>query len=231
MTNNHICDVCSIFDLIQSHTSGNTASAMPFLCSIAEIRMGATLRGRDATRPDPNGSYLFLRIGDISHDGVLLNDDLLRIEPNEPINPRACLCTGDVLFSNRGARTTAFVFHALETRTIVGPQFFIIRADKNLILPEYLAWFLRSAPAAEHFKALKKGTHVPIIDRRDLATLPIPVPPFSKQQQIAEVTALALQERQLTERLLQLRWQFANEQLIQIAQNSSSPLTSLYEQD
>ena len=104
---------------------------MPFLCSIAEIRTGATLRGRDATRPDPNGSYLFLRIGDISHDGVLLNDELLRIEPNEPINPRACLCTGDVLFSNRGARTTAFVFHALETRTIVGPQFFIIRADKN----------------------------------------------------------------------------------------------------
>lgn len=193
--------------------------------------MGATLRGRDATRPDPNGSYLFLRIGDISQDGVLLTNDLLRIEPNEPINPRSCLCPGDVLFPNRGTRTTALVFHGMETRTIVGPQFFIVRPDKNQILPEYLAWFLRSAPAAEHFKALKKGTHVPIIDRRDLATLAISLPPLSKQHQILEIASLALQERQLNERLLQLRWQLANEQLVQIAQHSPTPFTPLYEQD
>lgn len=193
--------------------------------------MGATLRGRDATRPDPNGSYLFLRIGDISQDGVLLTNDLLRIEPNEPINPRSCLCPGDVLFPNRGTRTTALVFHGMETRTIVGPQFFIVRPDKNQILPEYLAWFLRSAPAAEHFKALKKGTHVPIIDRRDLATLAISLPALSKQHQILEIASLALQERQLNERLLQLRWQLANEQLVQIAQHSPTPFTPLYEQD
>ena len=204
---------------------------MTFLNSIAEIRMGATLRGRDATRPDPNGSYLFLRIGDISHDGALLTNDLLRIEPNEPINPRSCLCPGDVLFPNRGTRATALVFPGMETRTIVGPQFFIIRPNKTQILPEYLAWFLGSAPAVEHFKALKKGTHVPIIDRRDLATLAIQLPPLSKQHQLLEIASLALQERQLTERLVHLRWQFVNEQLVQLTKDSSIPLTSLHEQD
>ena len=204
---------------------------MTFLSSISEIRMGTTLRGRDATRPDPNGSYLFIRISDISDDGVLLTNDLQRIEPNESINPRACLCPGDVLFPNRGTRNKAVVFYGLETRAIVGPQFIVIRPDQTQILPEYLAWVLGSAPTQENLNALKKGTHVPVIDRGALATLQIPLPPLPKQRQIVEIASLAHEERQLTERLLQLCAQFTNEQLVRFAQKSALPFTPSYEQD
>ncbi len=193
------------------------------LSSLAEIRMGATLRGRDATRPDPNGSYLFIRIGDISDDGALLTDDLQRIEPNEPVSARSCLLPGDVLFPNRGTRNTALVFRGLDTRTIVGPQFVVIRPDQTRVVPDYLAWVLRSAPTQENLNALKKGTHVPVIDRGALATLPIPLPPLIQQRQIVEIASLAQQERQLTERLLQLRAQFTNQQLVRFAQKSAAP--------
>jgi len=204
---------------------------MTFLSSIAEIRMGATLRGRDATRPVPNGSYLFIRIGDISQDGSLLTDDLPRIEPNESINSRSCLCPGDVLLPNRGARNTAIVFHGMELRTIVGPQFIVIRPNQNQVLPEYLAWVLGTAPIQDTLNALKKGSHVPVIDRSALATLLIPLPPLTKQRQIVEIASLALQELQLTERLLQLRSQFANEHLVRFAQKSAVQYTPSYEQD
>ena len=142
---------------------------MPRLSSIADIRMGATLRGRDATRPDPKGAYQFVRIGDISQDGTLRSEDFLRIEPNEPVREELWLRPGDVLFPNRGTRTTALAFPLDQPRIIVGPQFFIVRPDDERVSAEYLAWFLRSAEAAAHFEARRKGTYVQIIQRGDLA--------------------------------------------------------------
>ena len=99
----------------------------------------------------------------------------------------------------------------------------MIRPDQTRVLPDYLAWVLRSAPTQENLNALKKGTHVPVIDRGALATLPIPLPPLIQQRQIVEIASLAQQERQLTERLLQLRAQFTNQQLVRFAQKSAAP--------
>ena len=190
---------------------------MTRVSSIAEIRMGATLRGRDATRPVPSGSYHFIRIGDISQDGTWLNEKFDRIEPNEGINEELHLRAGDVLFPNRGTRTTAITFRFDLPRTLVGPQFFILRPMAGRVVPEYLAWYLRGEESARHFEARRKGTYVQIIQRSDLAELEIPVPPLDVQQQIVNVADLALQERCLTERLAVLRWNYANRQLSSIA--------------
>jgi len=184
--------------------------------------MGATLRGRDATRPDPNGSFSFVRIGDISQDGTLRTEDFSRIEPNESVNEELWLRPGDVLFPNRGTRTTALAFPLDQPRTIVGPQFFIVRPDQRMVEPAYLAWFLRSAESVVHFESRRKGTYVQIIQRSDLAELEIPLPSLAKQRKIVEVATLALQERELTERLLQLKWRLANEQLVHIAKNTGN---------
>jgi restriction endonuclease S subunit len=193
---------------------------MPLLSSIADIRMGATLRGRDATRPDPKGSYCFLRIGDISQDGSLRTNDFLRIEPNEPVKEELWLRAGDVLFPNRGTRTTALAFPLDQPKVIVGPQFFIVRPDDERVSAEYLAWFLRSAEAAAHFEARRKGTYVQIIQRGDLAELEIPLPPLPAQRKLVGVAKLALAERDLSERLLVLRWRYSNEQLLRAAKRS-----------
>ena len=101
--------------------------------TLAEIRMGVTLRGRDATRPDPQGSCRMIRISDISDDGVLQSDDLLQFEPGEKIRQELFLRPGDILFPNRGTRTTACVFDLRETNVIVGAQFFDLR-ETNVIV-------------------------------------------------------------------------------------------------
>src|SRR6266404_8194407 len=97
------------------------------LSSIAEIRMGATLRGRDATRPVPSGSIRLIRIGDISQDGKLVSEDFVRIEPREAVNEELFLRPGDVLFPNRGTRTTALAYRVEQPSVIVGAQFFRLR--------------------------------------------------------------------------------------------------------
>ena len=146
------------------------------LGSIADIRMGATLRGRDATRPAPSGSCLFIRIGDISQDGELVTKKLISIEPNACMKDDLFLCPGDVLFPNRGTRTTALAYRLDLPRTLAGAQFFVLRPDAGRVLPEYLAWFLRSEEAARYFEERRKGTYVKIIQRSDLAEMEMPVP-------------------------------------------------------
>lgn len=179
------------------------------LITIADIRMGATLRGRDATRPVPSGSCYIVRIGDISQDGELVTEELVRIEPNESVNQDSFLRSGDVLFPNRGTRTTALAYRRDLPRTLVGAQFFVLRPDAERVLPEYLAWFLRTEEAARYFAERRKGTYVKIIQRSDLAEMEMPVPSLDVQQKIVEAAGLALRERILAERLASLKWKLA----------------------
>jgi restriction endonuclease S subunit len=184
--------------------------------------MGATLRGRDATRPDPNGSFRFIRIGDVSQDGTFKTTDFIRIEPNEKVNSELLLRHGDVLFPNRGTRTTAVVFQGDEPRTIVGAQFFIIRTDCTRLLPEYLAWFLRSEEAARYFETRRKGSYVQIIQRGDLAELQVPLPSLATQRKIVEVSQLIVTERELAGRINELRSHLVEAKLLQATKHSTN---------
>jgi hypothetical protein len=193
---------------------------MPLLISMAEIRMGVTLRGRDATRAVHAGSCRFVRIGDISQDGTWLNDQFIRIEPNESVREDLFLRPGDVLFPNRGTRTTAIAYLLDLPRTLAGAQFFVLRPHMGQVLPEYLAWFLRTEESARYFEGRRKGTYVPIIQRSDLAELEVFLPPLVVQQRIVDAAKLAVTERTLTERLARLRWKLISEQLAKAAGNA-----------
>ena len=184
---------------------------------IADVRMGVTLRGRDATRPDPHGSCRMIRISDLSDDGELINPQPLVFEPGEAIKPDFFLRAGDVLFPNRGTRTTAYVFDLPAANVVVGAQFFIIRADLSRVLPAYLAWYLRSEAAAQHFHTLRKGTLVQTVQRRDIEDLVLPLPPLAKQSTIVALDALAVQERQLSTRLARLQASYLQRRLLAAA--------------
>ena len=184
--------------------------------------MGATLRGRDATRPVPFGSYRLVRIGDISQEGTLLNEDFVCIEPRQSVSEELILRSGDVLFPNRGTRTTALAYRLDQARTIAGAQFFILRPETTRVLPEYLAWFLRTEEAANYFGGKRKGTYVQIIERKDLADLEMPLPPLAVQKTVVAAAELAVKERKLSERLACMRWRLTNGQLLRAAGSYAS---------
>ena len=203
--------------------NAHKATRMPRLDAIADIRMGATLRGRDATRPDPKGLFHFIRIGDVSQEGTFRNTDFIKIDPDQPINEELRLRSGDVLFPNRGTRTTAIVYRLDVPHTIVGAQFFIVRAThENRLLPEYLAWFLRSEECARYFETQRKGTYVQIIQRSALTGLQVPLPPYEMQRTIVQSAQLAHTERQISEKLASLRYRRVEEKLLQAARDSAS---------
>jgi len=184
--------------------------------------MGVTLRGRDATRAVEAGSCRLVRISDISQDGTWLGDAFARIEPAERIREEHFLCSGDVLFPNRGTRTTAIVYRLEEPCALAGSQFFVLRPDLSKVLPEYLAWFLRTEESARYFEGLRKGTYVQIIQRSDLAEMELPLPPLDVQQKIVEVAAWAVEERLLAERLAALKTRLVGGELLGAARDKDA---------
>ena len=193
---------------------------MPKLDSIAEIRAGATLRGRDATRPDPKGAYHFIRIGDITSDGRIKDKDLPLIQPRDPINEDLILRSGDVLVPARGTRTAAASYRLDLPKAIVGAQFFIVR-PKATVLPEFLAWFLRSETACQHFAGRRKGSYVQLIQRHDVAELAIPIPPLEEQRKIVQLADLIEKQERLCKRIAELKAQLLNARLERRAKESN----------
>ncbi|MFT3991719.1 MAG: restriction endonuclease subunit S [Luteolibacter sp.] len=192
------------------------------LSSLATVRMGVTLRGRDATRPDPNGSFSLIQISDLEDDGTFRNpsSQFTRIEPNEPLNYKLILQPGDILFPNRGVRTTAVVFNSPGEKAVAGAQFFILRPESQKIIPEYLAWTLRTTEAALYFSGLRKGTLVQTLQRFHLDEFPVPLPALAVQRKILKIDNLQRESRILESRLAELRAIHLERSLLNTAQQA-----------
>jgi hypothetical protein len=197
---------------------------MPKLDSIAEIRVGVTLRGRDATRPVLEGPLHLVRIGDISREGQIVPESIIRIHPAESIGPDLLLKQGDVLVAARGTRNTAAVYNLKLPGAIAGAQFFVLRPSGR-VLPEFLAWYLRSDSVRRHFDNRRKGTYVQLIQRADLAEIEVPLPPMDMQRRIVALSGLIEQEHALSTRLAELRSRYRSQLILRKACVSHSPST------
>ena len=175
------------------------------LAKLAKIRMGATLRGRDATRPDPAGSHRLIQISDIDDEGRFRTHDFIRVSPREPINESLLLRPGDLLFPNRGMRTTAAVFDSSDAPTFVGAQFFVIEPLRKAINPHYLAWALRTREATAYFDQHRRGTNVLTLQKPTMENFEVPVPSLETQFNIVQVDQLHQHARDLESRLSVLR--------------------------
>ena len=190
------------------------------ISSVARVRMGVTLRGRDATRHVPDGSTRVIRISEISDSGTLDSANVLRINIADSLNSDLFLQSGDILFPNRGHRTTAHVFRQSDEKVIVGAQFFVLRPNIEAALPEYVGWYLRTEAASRHFQALRKGTLVQTVQRGDVESLLIPLPSLHRQRIVVEVDALAAKEREFSSRLTMMRSALAETSLLTALSNS-----------
>lgn len=177
---------------------------MPALSTIAEIRAGVTLRGRDATRAVAGGPFHLIRIGDIEENGHIIGGGVARISPREPISPDQLLRPRDVLVAARGSRNTAAVYEMDLQNPIAGSQFFILR-PAPAVDARYLAWFLRTNTVRRHFDTRRKGSYVQLIQVADLAEIEVPLPPLPQQRQFVELADLAEAEHRLSGRLTELR--------------------------
>jgi hypothetical protein len=174
------------------------------LREVASVALGITLRGADASRHDPAGTHQLIRIGDLSEDGVIHCEEpnLIKLDPE--FASRFTLRYGDILLAARGTRMTAGLFHGKQP-AVAGGQFLVVRPLTNILLAEYLRWFLNLSSTQETLAGCARGSYVRSLPSSALGDLEIPIPPLPQQHAIAALHDLRLREKSLMARIASQR--------------------------
>lgn len=189
------------------------------LRQLAQVQIGYQARRR--IEPDPRGVCQVIQIKDLGDEGTLHTGDLYRISP-ESNHERYQVHQGDVLFLSRGNRNFATPVNVTLANTIAAGYFFILKLDSPMVLPDYLAWYINSAPAQQFIKNVARGTHMPIVPKSALEDLEVDVPSLRTQRNIVALDELSKKERSLLQKLEQRRSELVRAFCLQAAKQKTA---------
>jgi len=172
------------------------------LKDIAEIRSGYQFRGR--IEPEPDGACHVVQIKDITPDRQLSSADLVTVNIDRDPKPYS-VDLGDVLFLSRGHRLFATPVTERLTNAIATYYFFVLRPTSDRVQARYLAWYINQPPVQGLLSTAKRGTHMPLVSRRDIEEISVELPPIRVQEDIVKVSELARKEAELLTAIQQKR--------------------------
>ncbi len=175
------------------------------LGEVAGIRSGHPFRTKPKHSPEA-GEYYVLQLKDVQKDGIRDLDSAGRVEIDDKPFPQP-LERGDVLLRARGGYYYSALFDIDMRNVVAAGQFFILSPDRARLDPEYLAWYLNEPPAQGYLDSHQSGSNIPMVAKRTVSELSLPLPPLEVQRKIAAVHQCWLEEKRLTEQLLSNREQ------------------------
>lgn len=168
------------------------------LKEIAEIKSGYLFRFR--IRSDKDGAVKVIQLKDVNEDGHLNIEGIYSVD-FDPSKRTEFLQRGDVLFKAKSNRHVAAVFDSDMENVIATVHYFILRVKSTSVLPEFLAWYLNEKPAQKYFEFNAAGTRIPIINKKSLEELELPVISIEKQKKIVTVYELMEREQDLMDNI------------------------------
>ena len=114
---------------------------------------------------------------------------------------------GDILFVSKGFRFFASLYKQEFGKAVASSIFFVIKPDKERIIPAYLVSVLNMPKSLLHFQQSGAGSSIPSIRKNELADFSFPLLPMEQQQQIVELQELYLKDVALTKNLLKQKQQ------------------------
>jgi hypothetical protein len=167
------------------------------LADACTVHTGYTARGR--LEPTTAGGVLAIQLRDISPEGLVDPERLTRVQL-EGLADRYFVRAGDVVFRSRGERNTASALdERLREPALAVLPLMVLRPNRNVVTPAYLAWAINQPPAQRHFDMAARGTNIRMIPRSSLDDLELDVPDIETQERIVVIDALAERERELTQ--------------------------------
>jgi type I restriction enzyme, S subunit len=135
-----------------------------------------------------SATYPYLKMDNITIDGHLRLQQVVRVEATSDEVSRYHLRKGDFLFNTRNSfelvGKTA-VFNLEEDNWLFNNNIMRVRFSDNVV-PDFVLWAFHSDEVKAQLESVKSNTtNVCAIYDRQLATITIPLPPLEKQQQIS----------------------------------------------
>lgn len=113
---------------------------------------------------------------------------------------------GDLLFAAKGTSNFCALYHAETGNAVASSAFFVIRIkDKDLLLPNFLCWYLNHPAILALLQSQAVGSSIPSITKRMLEELEINLPDKEWQLKIVEISRLHQQEKKLRQSIAEKR--------------------------
>lgn len=167
------------------------------LSSLATIRSGFPFR--EGVEHNDAGEVRVLQIRDLRVNSVLKAADLPLIK--RPKGRANLLEPDDIVIPARGEHYKAVSFTLAEP-TLASSQLLTLRVTSDAVLPGYLCWALNQPEPQHTLGNESRGSNMPLLSRKSLGAVRVPLPPLTTQQKIIDLQQLWEQEQQLTQQLL-----------------------------
>lgn len=170
------------------------------LQDIADIRVGATMRGKDASLQTDEAGLPLLRISDLTQDGRIALDESPHLIARDAAKSQFRVRPYDILMANRGVRMTAALVPP-DMDAFIGGQLFYIRIKKGELSPQFVHWFLNLRSTQLKLQSQTKGSYVKNLSIADLRQLEIPSPTPQLQEKIVALAELGQREQALLQEI------------------------------
>jgi len=164
----------------------------------------ATIQTGVFAKPASSGDLVYLQARHFDESGKLtgsLYPDIL----GDRISENHILRTGDVLFAAKGTKNFAVAFEDHFPASVASTSFFVIRLQNEIILPQYLTWYLNNPDSQQFLKNFAIGTSIASISKAVLDELEIFIPDLKTQELIIKITQLRNSEKKLKQEIEILR--------------------------
>ncbi len=166
------------------------------LNEIANIQFGPYEKGCN------KGSVKYLLASHFDETYKLSKFSESYIEKNER-NEKSLLQPNDVILAGKGHRKFAWAYDIDLGATIPSSLFYLIRVNSDILLGEYLAYYLNSEKIQYKLKLISAGGTIPSISKSELVNIKINIPPIKEQKKIIEFARLLDKNIELTNSILE----------------------------
>jgi len=185
------------------------------LKNIASILMGYSFRSRLDVKD--SGTVAVIQMKDLADDNRVDCSNLARVD-SDPPKEHHLVKSGDLVFRSRGLTATSAILREDPGVAVVSAPLLRIRVNEQIILPEYLNWFISQASAQSFLASRVIGTAQKMISKEALESLEVLVPSLEQQHTIMEIAALADREQAILSNLADKRKLYLSKILLRMAQ-------------
>lgn len=153
------------------------------LKEIAQIQFGLY------AKPEEEGNVTYLQAKHFDDLGNSIGEPDTFIQLNQK-NEAHLLNDGDIILVGKGSRNFAWTYHKSFGPAIPSSIFFVIKANKDKVIPEFLTTIFNMTRTQAHFQTLGAGSSIPSIRKSELEALPITLPSIEEQEKIVAIKQL-----------------------------------------
>ena len=183
--------------------------------NIATVQVGYSFRSR--LEVSKGGGVAVIQMKDLLDDNTVGCDQLIKIDMDS-VKDHHLACKGDLVFRSRGLVSHAAILLEDPGKAVVAAPLLRIRITKpEIILSEYLNWYISQREAQVFLTSRAIGTAQKMISKEVLEGLEVLLPSLDKQKSIVELALLSVREQTLSSVLAQKRRQYMSTLLMQLA--------------